>query len=82
MNRHQEALYSNRCHEAHRKVAEQDIKRARRTTAKPGHTYFFDTPRLQILYVTNAAPFLPSSPIVDGVRMRYDKGRLVPRVRG
>lgn len=27
------------------------------------------------------APWLPASPVVDGVRMRYAKGKLVPRTR-
>lgn len=27
------------------------------------------------------APWLPASPIIDGVRMRYSKGRLVPRTQ-
>lgn len=29
----------------------------------------------------SASPFLRSSPVVDGVRMRYEKGQLVPRVK-
>lgn len=78
MTRYEEARYRELRYNAARKVGEQDLRRARRTTAKPGHTYYF---RDGVVYVgTNAAPFLPSSPIVNGVRMRYSKGRLVPRV--
>ena len=64
-----------------RKIAKQEVKNSRRTTAKPGRTYYFSRGKY-FGSVQNVAPFLPSSPIVDGVRMRYEKGKLVPRVRG
>lgn len=63
-----------------KKMNREEASRGRRVSAgKPGHTYYF----LGGSYVgrrRNVAKWLPSSPIVDGVRMRYEKGRLVPRV--
>ncbi len=42
-----------------------------------------DRPYTTVMAVRNKvrqAPWLPSSPVINGVRMRYEAGRLVPRV--
>lgn len=62
-----------------RVVEKAETKRMRRTYPKPGTVFSFRYGQL-VHIARAAAPFLPSSPIVNGVRMRYEKGRLVPRV--
>lgn len=64
-----------------RKLLKQEAKRGSRTAPKPGRIYHFARTGEFLGSRPAVAKFLPSSPIVNGVRMRYEKGRLVPRVR-
>jgi hypothetical protein len=64
-----------------KKIAKLEARRAMRTTPKPGRIYHFAWNGEFLGSRQAVAKFLPSSPIINGVRMRYEKGRLVPRVR-
>lgn len=61
-----------------RKIARRE--RFPRKFAKPGVTYHFGKSG-DVYRTKNVAPFLPSSPVINGVRMRYENGKLVPRAK-
>lgn len=50
-----------------------------RTAPKPGTTFYFTRRGTYLGFRPAAAAYLPASPKVNGRRMRYERGRLVPR---
>ena len=63
-----------------RKMNKEESGRSGRTYPKPGLTHYFAKTGEYLGSTRKVAPFLPSSPVVNGVRMRYEGGKLVPRV--